>query len=299
MSNNHPISTPQAWLLAARPETLPAAVAPVLVGTALAYVYDAFSWLPALTALGGALLIQIGTNFANDYFDFFKGIDNVERKGPTRVVQSGLIPPGRLRNGMLLVFSLATALGTYLVTVAGWPIVVIGLASLLCAVLYSGGPYPLSAHGLGDVFVFIFFGLIAVCGTYYVQALSLSSWVLLAAVPVGTLTTAIIVVNNLRDIETDERAGKRTLAVRVGKRTTCVEYVMLLVSAYLIPILMWAFGWPSAWVLLPGVSIPLAISLILAIYQAKEGSTFNKVLTQTAQLALLFSVLFSVGLLLR
>lgn len=298
MSQNEHISKLQAWTLAARPKTLPAAVAPVLVGSALAYEHGAFSWLPALAALGGALLIQVGTNFVNDLVDYLKGIDTQARQGPQRAVQSGLISTADLKRGAAWVFALAVACGSYLVAVAGWPVAVIGVVSLLCALGYSAGPYPLASHGLGEVFVFLFFGLVAVGGTYYVQALGLSPWALLVAVPVGTLTTAIIVVNNLRDVETDLQGGKHTLAVVLGPQATRVEYAALLLLAYALPVVMLALGWPSAWVLLPWASFPLALWLVRALIRAADGPTFNALLAQTAQLALGFSALFALGLVL-
>ena len=297
MTHNGNLPKSKAWLLAARPKTLPAAIAPVLVGSALAHAEGFFNWLPALAALVGALLIQIGTNLANDYFDFLKGVDTAERKGPVRVLQSGLISPNELRTGIFGVFGLAVLVGIYLVWIAGWPIVIVGLLSLLCAVAYSGGPYPLASHGLGDAFVFLFFGLVAVGGTYYVQALSFSSWALLAAVPVGALATAIIVVNNIRDIETDALAGKRTLAVMMGPQASKLEYAALLDLAYAMPLVMWLNGW-SAWVLLPFLSLPLGVWLTILLSRAQDGLAFNQLLAQTAQLALAFSALFALGLIL-
>lgn len=297
MTHNGHLPKSKAWALAARPKTLPAAIAPVLVGSALAYAEGHFSPLPALAALLGALLIQIGTNFANDYFDFLKGVDTAQRKGPVRVLQSGLISPQELRAGIAMVFGLAALAGLYLAWIAGWPVLVIGALSLLCALAYSGGPYPLASHGLGDVFVFLFFGLVAVGGTYYVQALSFSSWALLAAVPVGALITAIIVVNNIRDIETDAQARKRTLAVMMGPQASKLEYAVLLDLAYVMPLVMWLNGW-SAWVLLPWASLPLGVWLTMTMSKAQEGPAFNQLLAQTAQLALAFSALLALGLIL-
>lgn len=288
----------QAWVLAARPKTLPAAVAPVLVGTALAYADGAFAPLPALAALIGSLLIQVGTNLANDYFDYVKGVDVSGRRGPTRVAQTGLIPLDRLRIGTALTFILAAVVGLYLVAVGGWPILVIGVASILSAITYSGGPYPFGYHGLGDLFVFLFFGLAAVGGTYYVQALDFSPQVLLIAVPVGTLTTAILVVNNLRDIETDRQTGKRTLAVLIGERATRLEYGLLLGVAYAIPTLLWLAGLEHAGMLLPWLSLPLALHLIRTLYRANDGPTLNAALAGTAQLDLVFSLLLAGGLML-
>ena len=291
------ISPLSVWVLATRPRTLPAAVAPVLVGTAMAIADKSFQCLPALAALAGAVLLQIGVNLANDYFDYVKGVDTVDRLGPIRVTQSGLIPPARVKAAMLIALGLAATVGVYLILVAGWPVLAIGLASILALLAYSGGPYPLASHGLGDLFVFIFFGPVAVCGTYYVQALHLTWPVILVTIPVGSLITAILVVNNLRDISTDRKAGKYTLAVILGSRVTRIEYVLLLISAYTMPCILWLAGLDSGWVLLPVVSLPMALSMIHVIRQA-AGSVLNQALARTASLSLFFSLLLSIGLIL-
>jgi 1,4-dihydroxy-2-naphthoate octaprenyltransferase len=288
----------RAWLLAIRPKTLPAAISPVLVGMALAVADDGFSPLPALAALFGALLIQIGTNLSNDYFDYVKGVDTSGREGPTRVAQSGLITLDSLRVGIILTFATAALVGLYLILVGGWPIAVIGVASLVSALAYTGGPFPIGYHGLGDLFVFIFFGLAAVIGTYYVQVQSLSPVVMLAAIPIGTLTVAILVVNNLRDIETDRQTGKRTLAVIIGAQRTRLEYVLLLAVAYSIPVLLWLVGWTSAWVMLPWLTLPLVLRLAHTIHRTREAPALNQALGRTANLDLLFSLLFALGLIL-
>ncbi|MFN2219741.1 MAG: 1,4-dihydroxy-2-naphthoate polyprenyltransferase [Anaerolineae bacterium] len=288
----------KAWLLAIRPRTLPAAVGPVLVGTALAVRDNAFTPLPAIAALVGALLIQIGANLSNDYLDYVKGADVAERTGPRRMAQSGLIALPRLRVGIAVTFALAAMVGLYLISVGGWPVLAIGLASLLSALAYTGGPWPVGYHGLGDLFVFLFFGLAAVCGTYYVQALSISPLAVAAALPVGALTVAILVVNNLRDIETDRKTGKRTLAVILGPETTRMEYVLLLVLAYTTPLLFKFAGWSSSWVLLPWASLPLAVHLVRSVYQVPGGPALNKMLAGTANLDLLFCVFFATGLVL-
>lgn len=298
MARAHNVTPAQAWVLAARPKTLPAALAPVIVGIGLAYADGAFSPLPALAAAVGALLIQIGVNLANDYFDYVKGIDTTDRTGPTRVTQSGLIPPDRVKIGMILTFAAAATVGVYLTAVAGWPILVIGIASIVSAIAYTGGPYPLGSHGLGDLFVFIFFGLVAVAGTYYVQALTVTPLVLAAAVPMGSLATAILVVNNLRDIDTDRRAAKRTLAVMIGPRATRLEYVLLLAAAYIVPVWHWFADGESAWALLPLASLPLAFQLVRMIYGGAAGSALNDALAKTARLELIFSLLFAAGLVL-
>ena len=297
MAHGSEISSLQAWLLAIRPKTLPAAVSPVVVGTALAVSVGFFAPLPAAAALTGAVLIQVGANLANDYFDYVKGADTPERKGPTRVAQSGLIALSHLRIGIAATFALTALVGAYLISVGGWPILVIGLASLLSSLIYTGGPFPIGYHGLGDLFVFMFFGVAAVCGTFYVQALGISLVTVVASIPVGALTVAILVVNNLRDIETDRQTGKRTLAVMIGPGATRLEYVLLIVAAYAVPTLLWLTGESSAWVLLPWLALPLALRLVRTIYHA-EGPALNKTLAATANLDLVFCVLFATGLVL-
>ncbi len=297
MNHVSKVSSWRAWLLAIRPRTLPAALSPVLVGMSLALVDDVFAPLPALAALAGALLLQIGANLANDYFDYVKGTDTVQRKGPTRVAQSGLVPLDHLQVAIAVTLALATLTGMYLIAVAGWPILVIGLAALVSVLAYSGGPLPFGYHGLGDLFVFLFFGLAAVCGTYFVQAQTFTPVVISGAVSVGVLTVAILVVNNLRDIETDRQTGKRTLAVIIGSPSTRLEYVLLLVTAYTIPVLLSLAGWTSAWVLLTWLTLPLALRLIRIIVKTSDGPALNKALAGTANLELVFSALFSLGLL--
>ena len=287
-----------AWLLATRPKTLPAAVAPVIVGCAMAYVDRDFTLVPAVACLAVALLLQIGVNLANDYFDFTKGIDSADRLGPVRVTQSGLIAPGRVKAAMMTAFALSLLPGLYLVAIGGWPVVVIGFASVIAALGYSGGPYPLASHGLGDLFVFVFFGLVAVCGTYYVQVLRLSPMVLLMGSTVGLMITAILVVNNLRDIETDQRAGKRTLAVMIGRRKTQSEYAFLLAGAYAVPVFLWLGRLASAWLLLPLATLPLALLHIRLIRQPSDGPALNDLLAKTARLAFFFSLLLAIGLIL-
>lgn len=292
-----PISARQAWLLAARPKTLPAAVGPILVGAALALADGVFQAGPVLAALLCALLLQIGSNFANDYFDFFKGADTHERMGPTRVTSAGLLTPDAMRWGMVVIFGAASLVGLYLIWEGGWPIFIAGVAALVAAIAYTGGPFPFGYYGLGDLFVFIFFGLVAVCGTYYVQAHTLPATVISAAVPPGLLITAILVVNNLRDLETDRRANKRTLAVRLGRRGTQLEYLLLVLFAYLTPLWLWLGAAQKPWVLLPWLTLPLALLLLRAVFTA-QGKILNSTLAGTARLSLLFSILFAGGLLL-
>ena len=285
-------------MLATRPRTLPAAVAPVLVGTAMAIADKQFEWLPAIAAMTVALLLQIGVNLANDYFDWVKGIDTQERLGPPRVTQSGLIPAKQVKAGMLVAIMASIIPGLYLASIGGWPVILIGLLCFMAALAYSGGPFPLASHGLGDLFVFIFFGLVAVCGTYYVQARQLTSMVWLMGVLQGLLITAILVVNNLRDIQTDRRSGKRTLAVIIGERGSRIEYLLLLCMAYAIPFILWLGGRSSVWVILPVLSLPLAISLTRIIWKGAGGPVLNQALANTAKLALIYSLLLSIGLIL-
>ena len=284
------------WILAARPKTLPAAAAPVIVGTAVAISESAFRPLPAAAALLGALLIQIGTNFANDVFDFRKGADATGRLGPLRVTQAGLLMPRQVMTGMLLIFGLAALIGAYLVAVGGWPILLVGLLSIASGIAYTGGPFPLGYNGLGDLFVFLFFGFVAVCGTFYVQAGNVSSVAFWAAIPMGALITNILVVNNLRDIHTDRAAGKKTLAVRLGARAVRIEYGLMLVLAFATPAIMWLTGVTPKWVLGAAISLPWARSpLSLVLYQ--HGQELNRALAETARLVLVYALFFSLGLL--
>lgn len=283
------------WLLAIRPKTLPAAVGPIAVGSAVAFADGKFSLLPAFFCLLGAVLLQIGVNLANDYFDCKNNIDSEERLGPVRVTQSGLISPIEVKRGMIVCLFLAAMVFLYLAMVGGWPIVLIGAASVLGALAYSGGPYPLASHGLGELFVFIFFGLVAVGGTYLVQAGHLTWMVMLAAVPPGLLITAIMVVNNLRDIDTDRKAGKKTLAVILGRSRTIAEYKLLLILSYLVPLAMISAGIATIMILLPLLTLPLAWWTTKRISYEK-GASLNDLLALTAKLSLLYSLLFAVGL---
>ena len=283
----------ERWILAARPATLSAALVPVAVGTACAHAIGGASLWPALAALFGAACIQIGTNFANDVFDAEKGADTDERLGPVRAVAAGLVSPRAMRVAMAIAFGLATLAGVYLVWVGGWPILALGLASIASGIAYTGGPYPLGYHGLGDVFVLLFFGFGAVCGTTYVQAgeVPLVAW--LASIPVGALATAILVVNNLRDRETDARAGKRTLAVRLGRRGAIVEYALAMIAAYATPLLLAReLGWLA---LLPVITLPLAVWLIRRV-ASRTGRALNADLALTAQLLLVFGLLLALGI---
>jgi len=283
--------------MACRPATLSAAAVPVLVGSAVAHVEGGIRWGPALAALLGALLLQVGANLANDVFDYEKGADTAERLGPTRTVQSGLLSARAVRRAMVLVFALALLVGVYLTSVAGVAIVVIGLCSIAAAVAYTGGPYPLGYHGLGDVFVMLFFGFVAVCGTAFVQLGTVPALAYWASVPVGALATAILVVNNVRDRETDAQAGKRTLAVRLGKAGGIAEYASLIGVAYLVPVVLLLTSQAGVWVLLPGVTLVPAVALVRQIGH-HEGRALNPTLVNTAKLLLGFGLLFMLGLVL-
>jgi 1,4-dihydroxy-2-naphthoate polyprenyltransferase len=286
----------RAWVLAARPRTLSAAIAPVLTGTGLAAFHGTLAWVPASAALAAAVLIQIGTNLANDYYDFVRGGDTADRVGPVRVTQAGILPPETVRRGMITVLSAAVLVGVYLVWVAGWPIVWIGIASLASAVLYTGGPFPLAYHGLGDVFVFVFFGPVAVGGTYFVQARLWPPDAVLAGVGLGALATAILVVNNLRDIETDARAGKRTLAVRLGARGTKVEYLATLAVAAAVPVVgVVRYEWPLLALVALGV-VPLCIGPSKTVFGYRDPRELIPALGGTARNLALYGGLLALGL---
>ena len=284
----------RVWLLAARPRTLPAAVTPVLVGTALAVSRGKFDPLVFVATLAVSLLLQIGANFANDVFDFLKGAD-VARRGPTRVTQSGLLSSREMLLSTGAIFALAAIAGLYLVSVGGMPFLVIGALAILSALAYTGGPWPLGYHGLGDVFVFIFFGLVGVVGVYYLQAREVALEAVAASIPVGLLITNILVVNNLRDIETDRAAGKRTLAVRFGDKATRRQYAMLLILSYLTVAAL--FPSRGLLVLLPFALAPMAWRLASDVVTNRHAPAFNPLLARSAQFSLLFGILFALGLL--
>jgi 1,4-dihydroxy-2-naphthoate octaprenyltransferase len=286
------------WLHACRVPTLTAAVVPVLVGSAVAWRHDVFRGGAAFAAFVGAISIQIGTNLANDLFDFRKGADSPARIGPPRVLAMGWLSPVAVRDGMVVAFAVAVVAGIYLAQVAGWPVVAIGLASIAAGVAYTAGRYALAYIGLGDVFVFFFFGFVAVIGTYYVQAGQLDSEATLAAIPVGALATCILVVNNLRDIDTDRAAGKRTLAVLLGSRAARAEFGALITAAYAIPLGLWAQGLHTAWILLPLATATLAARTFHLVIEQTGGSTLNRALVDTARLHALFGLLFALGMVL-
>jgi 1,4-dihydroxy-2-naphthoate polyprenyltransferase len=288
-------SSLHAWVLAARPKTLWAGVAPVVIGIAMAVEAGAFHWPSALAALVGALLIQIGTNFANDYYDWAKGTDTAARIGPTRATQSGLIAPRTMKVAMILTFALVFIPGAYILYRGGWPFLAIGVVSIVCGILYTGGPYPLGYVGLGDLFVLIFFGPVAVGGTYYLQALNLPSYVIVAGLAPGFFSVAILTVNNLRDIAGDQAAGKKTLAVRFGARFARAEYLLsLLIACIGIPLYL-ALTQGRYWTLLSAATLLLAVPSIRTVYRQSDGAALNATLAATGMLLLVFSLVFSLG----
>jgi len=288
----------RAWLLASRPATLSAAVVPVAVGSAVAQALHGFALWPALAALLGAMWIQVGTNFANDVYDYKKGADTGDRVGPTRAAQAGLLAPKQLFLGMFVAFGLSALCGLFLLTHAGWPIAVIGVASVLSGIAYTGGPYPLGYNGLGDVFVMLFFGFVAVCGTVFVQLGHVPGVAIWASIPVGALATAILVVNNIRDADTDVLCGKRTLAVRFGRSAARFEYVILVVSAYVVPTALVLREQLPATALLPWLSVPLAATLVKTVCTSADSNVLNGCLKRSAMLLLLHGTLFTIGILL-
>ncbi len=286
------------WLMAIRPKTLWAAVAPVFIGTAMAYEAGSFQLLAFLAALFGGTMIQIGTNLANDYFDFKKGADSQREFGPIRVTQAGLVSQTEIKKAIVLAFALAFTSGIYLVYLGGWPIVAIGILSITFGVLYTATKVALGYTGLADLFVLIFFGPVAVGGTYYVQTLEINLAVILAGFAPGLFSVAILTVNNLRDIETDKIAGKKTLAVRFGPTFARAEYVIALVTASLVPLILWLMTNEHFEVTIAAVVILLVFRPIKKVLSDKDGTEMNSVLALTAQLLMLYSILFSIGWLL-
>lgn len=296
MTHSDEVSAIQAWILASRPKTLTAAIAPVIAGSAVAFSVGGFRLVPALAALFAAIMIQIATNFYNDVVDFERGTDTSERLGPIRVTQAGLLQPSQVRMGVTMTLGVAGIAGIYLYFEAGWPVLLLGLASIMAGIAYTGGPIPLARIGLGDLFTMVFFGFVAVVGTVYVQALSvpISTW--LVGLALGSTITALLVVNNIRDIATDKKAGRRTIPVVWGKRAGLLEYILMLIVAYIAPILMTAFGISSPLVNLCLLSLPMAFWLVSFIAKT-EGKQLNLALERTGQLVLIHSLLLSIGLL--
>ncbi len=286
----------RVWLSACRPRTLPAAVAPVLVGTTLAWSDGAWVPLAAAACLGFALLIQIGTNFANDYYDYVKGADTAERIGPRRAVASGWVSPQTMKLAMLVVFAAAFLIGLSLLPYGGWPLLVIGVSSILCGIAYTGGPYPLGYNGLGDVFVFVFFGLVAVGATYFVQAGEVGVSALAAGTALGALAANILVVNNYRDVETDAKAGKRTLVVRFGRGFARSQFAGSLAVALLVPFILWLAEDYTPWVLLPVLLSPAAVAQSRRLALSRSAEELIQLLGDTGKLLAAYALLLSIGI---
>src|ERR687887_2110428 len=285
------------WLVAARPRTLPAAIAPVLVGTALAGSEGEFGPLAFAAALVGSVFIQIGTNLSNDYSDARRGADTADRLGPVRVTAQGLVAPRQVLVATWLAFAVAVAAGAYLIALVGWELLAIGAASILAGVLYTGGPRPYGYEGLGELFVFLFFGIVAVAGSYYVQVEELRGLAFLLAVPVGLLAAAILMVNNIRDVDTDRRAGKRTLAVRLGRDRARTLYTVCVLAAFPLALVPWMAGSLGPTLLLPLAALPVAFPVISTVRHRTDGPSLNQALAHTGLLQLTFCVLLAGGLL--
>jgi 1,4-dihydroxy-2-naphthoate polyprenyltransferase len=290
-------SAVRIWFMAARPRTLPTGAAPVLVGTALADTAGTFHALRFAAALLGALLIQVGANLSNDYSDARRGADTDDRLGPVRVTAGGLVPPRQVLVATYVAFALAVLCGVYLIATAGWELLLVGVASILAGVLYTGGPRPYGYEGLGEVFVFLFFGVAAVAGSYFVQTEAWDWEAFALSVPVGLLAAAVLIVNNVRDMETDRRAGKRTLAVRLGRDRTRALYALAVLGAFVTVLVPWLAGSLDAWVLLSWLVLPIGLRLIATIRGHTDGPTLNRALAGTAMMELLFCLLLSAGIL--
>jgi 1,4-dihydroxy-2-naphthoate polyprenyltransferase len=286
------------WLMAARLRTLPAAIAPVLVGTALARdLYDVFRPGAFVAALLGSILIQVGTNLSNDYSDARRGADSEDRLGPVRVTAGGLVPPKQVLMATYVTFGLAALCGVYLVAVAGIELLFVGIASIAAGVLYTGGPRPYGYEGLGEAFVFLFFGIVAVAGSTFAQTETWPWEAFVLAVPVGLLAAAILVVNNIRDMDSDRRTGKRTLAVRLGRERGRSLYGLMVYAAYLVAPLPWLLGPLSPWLMLCWLTLPAAVRVVRMVRRHADGPTLNEALAHTGLLQLAFCLLLSVGIL--
>ena len=288
-------SGPKLWFQAARPKTLTASLAPISVGTALAYVDGEEKWVSAAVAFLCAMFLQIGTNYANDLFDAISGADDEERVGPQRMTSTGQVSQREMGVATGVAFAIAFGLGMYLVLTTGWPLLALGILCIVCGVAYTGGPFPLAYNALGDVFVFVFFGLVATGGSYYVQTQSISELSLFLGSTVGLLGVALLIVNNLRDIPTDSKHGKTTTAVLLGASKTRVFYVLTVLTAYALPAIAVALGWVGPWALLALATLPFALLIMRKLY-ASEGAQLNAVLGMTALLQLVTSILMAVGI---
>jgi 1,4-dihydroxy-2-naphthoate polyprenyltransferase len=284
-----------SWMLASRPRTLPAALVPVIVGSAVAVNQGVFYPLLSVMALVVAVLIQIGTNFTNDLYDFLKGADTETRKGPLRVLASGMVSVGEMKAAIFIVFLAAFSIGMYLVYEAGIVIFIIGVLSIAAGLAYTAGPFPLAYNGLGDLFVFLFFGFAGTIGTEYLHTKEISAVAFIASIPVGALVTNILVVNNYRDIEEDKAAGKNTLAVIIGRRLARMQYILLLFISLLTPfILFFAYNF-GYWIFLPYITLPIVVKLINMMFSL-EGKELNRTLELTAKFSAIYGILFSAGL---
>lgn len=295
--SNVEISKGKAWVLASRLRTLPAAIAPVLIGLALSYKDGFMDWPIALVTMLGAIFIQIGTNFANDYFDFVNGTDTEERVGPVRVTQAGILKPSEVKMGFILTFVLSAVCGAYLIYHGGMPIVIIGIFSIACGILYTAGPKPLGYIGLGDILVLIFFGPVAVNGTYYLQSGTINTATIIASLAPGFLSTAILTVNNLRDRETDSKTGKGTLAVRLGVKFTQMEYLFCGIVAAVVPVALYYIDSKYMMTMIALIPLLLIIPLTIKMFTVYESSFYNSALANTGKVLFIYSIFFSVGLL--
>lgn len=284
-----------SWILASRPKTLLAAFVPVMVGSALAINQNKFEWHLSAIALLCSILIQVGTNFTNDLFDFYKGADTDKRKGPVRVLASGLITINEMKTGIAAVFGIAFILGLYLVYTSGLLILLIGVLSIIAGITYTAGPFPLAYKGLGDAASFIFFGLVGTVGTFYLHTNEISLIAVMASIPVGALITNILVVNNFRDIEEDKAAGKNTLAVKLGKTFSIYEFIFFNVISFIVPLVLYTQYHLGYWIFLTYTLIPLAFFLTRMLYTL-NGTQLNKTLELTAKFSAMYGVLFSIGL---
>jgi 1,4-dihydroxy-2-naphthoate octaprenyltransferase len=284
-----------SWIIASRPKTLPAALVPVMVGSSLAYNQGRFYVIYSIIALICSLLIQIGTNFTNDLYDYLNGADTHKRKGPLRVISAGLISPHEMRIGIFLTYALTFLLGLYLVYVTDWKTLLIGVSSIIAGLAYTAGPFPLAYKGLGDIFVFLFFGIVGTMGTYYLHHQEFNFISFLVSLPVGALITNILIVNNYRDIEEDKQVGKKTLAVLLGKNFSRYEYIFFLLIAYTVPIILFFKFNFNTTIFSPYISFPFAVILSRMIFNF-EGEQLNKTLELSAKYSALFGALFSLGM---
>jgi len=285
----------KTWIMAFRPKTLSASIAPVFIGTAMAFGDGIQHFPTAIICLFAALAIQIGTNIANDYYDFKKGADTTERIGPARVTQTGLIQPVVVKRAFIMAFSIAALLSIWLIARGGWPIAVIGICAIASGIFYTAGPRPLGYMGLGDLFVLIFFGPVAVAGTYYVQSLEINMAVIFAGFAPGFISVAILTINNLRDIESDQKVGKHTLAVRFGRSFAISEYLFSIIAASVIPVFVYWMIEDRIAILSCSILIFIAIPIIKTICEKSDGPSLNAALAQTGKLLMIYSIIFSIG----